>query len=240
MHQPPGFVSKTHPHHVCKLYKAIYGLKQAPRAWNARITRTLAHLWFVISNCDPSLFVFKGETTITYLLLYVDDIFIKRSLPVFLDIITTKLKSEFPITDTGKLSYFLGIKFEHNDAGMLLSQSQYAKDIMVHAGMSDCKPISTPVDVNSKLTADVGDPIKNPTEYRILAGAFQYLTFTRPDITYAVHQTCLFIHDPRAKHLHALRRIICYLKGTRKIFRGKLGTLTAWYSKVDLWLLCVS
>lgn len=31
--QPPGFVDKDQPHHVCRLKKALYGLKQAPRAW---------------------------------------------------------------------------------------------------------------------------------------------------------------------------------------------------------------
>lgn len=59
MHQPPGFVSKTHPHHVCRLHDAINGLKQAPRAWNARFTMTLSRLGFMTSKCDPSLFVYK-------------------------------------------------------------------------------------------------------------------------------------------------------------------------------------
>nr|GFA51676.1 hypothetical protein [Tanacetum cinerariifolium] len=31
--QPPGFVSKQYPYHVCALDKALYGLKQAPWAW---------------------------------------------------------------------------------------------------------------------------------------------------------------------------------------------------------------
>lgn len=30
--QPPGFIDKDRPHHVCRLNKALYGLKQAPRA----------------------------------------------------------------------------------------------------------------------------------------------------------------------------------------------------------------
>nr|GFB78723.1 hypothetical protein [Tanacetum cinerariifolium] len=31
--QPPGFVSKKYPDHVCALDKALYRLKQVPRAW---------------------------------------------------------------------------------------------------------------------------------------------------------------------------------------------------------------
>lgn len=51
-----------------------------------------------------------------------------------------------------------------------------------------CKPLATPVDLHSKLSVDDGDPIVDPTQYRRLAGALQYLTFTRPAIAYAVHQ----------------------------------------------------
>ena len=47
-----------------------------------------------------------------------------------------------------------------------------------------------------------------------LAGALQYLTFTRPDIAFAVQQICLYMHDPREPHLAALKRILRYLQGT--------------------------
>ena len=52
------------------------------------------------------------------------------------------------------------------------------------------------------------------TAYRSLAGAFQYLTFTRPDLTYAVQQVCLHMHDPRESHLAALKRLLRYVRGT--------------------------
>jgi hypothetical protein len=38
--------------------------------------------------------------------------------------------------------------------------------------------------------------------------------FTRPDITYAVQQVCLHMHDTREPHLAALKRILRYIRGT--------------------------
>ena len=80
--------------------------------------------------------------------------------------------------------------------------------------MLDCKPCSTPVDTQAKLSEAEGDPVEDPTGYRSLAGALQYLTFTRPDISYAVQQVCLHMHDPREPHLAALKRLLRYLRGT--------------------------
>ncbi|XP_026431397.1 uncharacterized protein LOC113328531 [Papaver somniferum] len=74
--------------------------------------------------------------------------------------------------------------------------------------------MATPVDTNSKLIATYGPALTDPTLYRSLAGALQYLTFTRPDISYAVQQVCLFMHDPREPHMQTLKRIILYLQGT--------------------------
>ncbi|XP_021757187.1 uncharacterized protein LOC110722226 [Chenopodium quinoa] len=72
---------------------------------------------------------------------------------------------------------------------------------------------ATPVDIKSKLSADAGPPFWDPTLYRSLAGSLQYLTFTRPDIAYAVQQVCLFMHDPREPHFEALKRQR-YVQGT--------------------------
>lgn len=59
--------------------------------------------------------------------------------------------------------------------------------------MSNCKPISTPADVNSKLSSEAGARISNPKHYRSLAGAFQYLTFTRPR-HFLCHATSLSVY----------------------------------------------
>lgn len=94
-----------------------------------------------------------------------------------------------------------------------MSQRQYILDILERARMSECKPCSTPVDTQSKVSNE-GAPVTDLTHYRSLASALQYLTFTRPDITYAVQQVCLYTHDPQEAHLALVKRILRYLQGT--------------------------
>jgi hypothetical protein len=78
------------------------------------------------------------------------------------------------------------VTVEPRQTGLLLHQRQYALDILERAGMTDCKPCSTPIDTQAKLSTTLGDPVADSTAYRSLADALQYLTFTRPDLTYAV------------------------------------------------------
>lgn len=151
-----------------------------------------------------------------YLFLYVDDIIITASSPMLKAKIISAMKAEFSMTDSGQISSFLGISAKYNDKVLFLSQSTYAKEILIRVGMHECKPVSAPVNLKSKLAEDEGKSVTNPTEYRSLAGALQYLTFTRPDISYAVQQICLFMHDPREPHLQALRRILRYVQGTKE------------------------
>ncbi|CAH9086618.1 unnamed protein product [Cuscuta epithymum] len=47
-----------------------------------------------------------------------------------------------------------------------------------------------------------------------MVGALQYLTMTRPDITYVVHLVSKFMHAPPTTHILAVKRIFRYLQGT--------------------------
>lgn len=119
--------------------------------------------------------------------------------------------------DPGEFHHFLGVSVSRQSSGLFLSQRQYCLEILEHAGMTDCKPCSTPVDTTSKLSSTDGSRVADPTDYRSLAGTLQYLTFTRPDIQYAVQQVCLHMHDPRESHLTALKRILRYVRGTMEL-----------------------
>jgi hypothetical protein len=207
-----GFVDPAHPDLVCKLNKSLYGLKQAPRAWYSRFATFLCSQGFVEAKSDTSLFILRRGLDTAYL-LYVDDIVLTASSPELLRRIISCLQQEFAMKDLGALHHFLGIIIERHAQGLFLHQRQYTVDILERDGMADCKPCATPVDTQGKLST-AGPPVADPTSYRSVVGALQYLIFTRPDIANAVQQVCLHMHDPREPHLTAMKRILRYLWGT--------------------------
>jgi hypothetical protein len=182
MTQPQGYVDSQHPSHVCKLLKSIYGLKQAPRAWFESYTSQLLHLGFSASTADSSLFIYKNDNIIAYLLLYVDDIVLTSNTPSFLDHLIAQLSKIFDLKDLGQLHYFLGLQVTRTSAGLHLNQAKYASDLLKKHNMMDSKPAKTPSCPNTRLSLHEGDPLPDPHAYRSLVGALHYLTFTRPDI----------------------------------------------------------
>jgi hypothetical protein len=145
------------------------------------------------------------------LLLYVDDIILTAFSTELLRRTISALQQEFAIKDLGPLHHFLDITVERRLDGLFLHHRTYTLDIIKRAVMTDCKPCMTPVDLQAKLAGDSGPPVEDASQFWSIAGALQYLTFTRPDIAYVVQQICLHMHDPRDPHLMAMKRILRYL-----------------------------
>lgn len=103
-----------------------------------------------------------------------------------------ELKSEFALKDLGNLNYFLGIQVNEVADGILMSQEKYASDFLKRVGMETCKPIPTPLALSDKLSGSMGEPLgtEDATNYRSIVGAPQYLTLTRPDLTFSVNKVC--------------------------------------------------
>ena len=57
---------------------------------------------------------------------------------------------------------------------------------VVQACMADCKLFLIPLDVNAKLSAQVGDVVEDVTMYKKIVGSLIYLTIMRPDLSYTV------------------------------------------------------
>lgn len=192
MCQPPGYVDKSHPSYVCRLDKALYGLKQAPRAWYARLCRRLEALGFIPSKADTSLFYYNRGGYTMFILVYVDDIIVASSSQQATNALLKDLQKEFALKDLGDLHYFLGIEVKKQSGGLLLSQGRYAMDLLTRSGMNKAKAVDTPLSTSEKLSITDGISLgpEDSTNYRSVVGALQYLTLTRPDISFAVNKVC--------------------------------------------------
>lgn len=84
---------------------------------------------------------------------------------------------------------------------------------MDRAYMSTCNQCRTPSQSQTKLPSK-GPSILDPTLYRSLPGCLQYLTFTRPNISFTVQQIFLYMYDPQEPHFNMLKRMLCNNRGT--------------------------
>ncbi|GKA40282.1 hypothetical protein Tco_0732875 [Tanacetum coccineum] len=89
--------------------------------------------------------------------------------------------------------------------------------------MESSDPVDTPMVEKSKLDEDPQGKAIDPTHYHGIVGTLMYLTTSRPDLTFAVCMCALYQANPIEKHLHDVKRIFKYLRGT--IYRG------LWYPK---------
>lgn len=80
--------------------------------------------------------------------------------------------------------------------------------------MHTCKPVRTPIASRTSISLMDGELLSDPSEYRSMVGALQYLTMTHPDIAYAVNVVSQFMHAPRTTHMHCVKRTFRYLQGT--------------------------
>lgn len=189
MEQPPGFINSTLPDHVCLLKKSLYGLKQAPRAWFDRLSQFLLHLGFYCSKADSSLFIYHTTDVTAILLVYMDDVLLAANNDGFISQLIAQLGHEFAIKDLGGLHYFLGVELKFFPRGVFLTEHKYTQDLLKRTQMLEGTSNATPMAIKEKPTSSDDDPM-DPFVFRSIVGALQYLTFTRPDIIYAINPVC--------------------------------------------------
>ncbi|GJZ44537.1 putative ribonuclease H-like domain-containing protein [Tanacetum coccineum] len=221
--QPPGFVDPEFPNRVYKVEKALYGLHQAPRAWYETLSTYLLENRFRRGTIDKTLFIKKIKNDILLVQVYVDDIIFgstKESLSTEFEQLMHK---RFQMSSMGELTFFLGLQVEQRKDGIFLSQDKYVYDILKKFGFSSVKTASTPMETHKPLLQDTAGTDVDVHLYRSMIGSLMYLTSSRPDIMFAVCACSRFQVQPKASHMHAVKRIFRYLKGQ--------PTLGLWYPK---------
>lgn len=213
MELPPG-ITPTHPNLVCKLKKSLYGLKQSSRQWFAQLSSFLLSQGYLQSSSDNYLFFKHHHTSFTALLVYVDDLIVAGNDPTEIHAITQSLNHKFKVRDLGNLKYFLGLEIARLQLGIHICQRKYALDILSDIGILASKSASTPMTKDTKLQKEGGDPLADPAAYRRLIGHLLYITTSRPDFSFSVHQLSQFMSCPTTLHYQAVTRVLRYIKST--------------------------
>ena len=121
--------------------------------------------------------------------------------------IKTRLNFKFKMTDLGKLSWFLGIQFQCENNTIKKNQSRYIEKILSKFGMADCKPYSTPCEMDIMKTSD--------KPYREIIGSLIFIMFAiSPDICYTITRLSQDVAKPNFFHLAKTKHVLCYLKDT--------------------------
>jgi transposase InsO family protein len=231
MQQPEGFVEPGKEHLVCKLKRTLYGLKQSPRVWYQTIDKFFANMGLKRVEGDYGLYVIWSEEVKCIIALYVDDLLLACNSVAYMDKVKQALHSEYDMKDLGEAKFVLGIEIERDRSRreIYLNQQHYIENVLERYRMSDCKPVSTPMESNFKLTkssAEVNEREKQEMEtvpYQSAVGSLMYaMTCTRPDIAFAVSTVSRFCSNYNSSHWAAVKRIMRYLKGTAG-YRLKLG-----------------
>uniref|UniRef100_A0A2N9FYP7 Reverse transcriptase Ty1/copia-type domain-containing protein n=1 Tax=Fagus sylvatica TaxID=28930 RepID=A0A2N9FYP7_FAGSY len=193
---------------------ALYGLKQAPHTWYSRLSTRLLNLGFKGCKSDTSLFIHSSGSDLILFLIYVDDIIITGPNSISITHLINTLQGDFALKDLGPLHFFLGVEAHKVDSGMYLSQRRYIIDLLRKTNLHEAKPVSSPMALSTVLSQYTGSSLSDPSSYRSVVGSLQYLSLTRPDISFAVNKVCQFMANPTEDHWSAVKRILRYLKDT--------------------------
>lgn len=219
MKQPPLYESSEK---VCRLKKSLYGLKQASRQWNKKLDSTLKEMGLSQTKLDPCIYYkIEDDRNMIFMAIYVDDILIFTNNQNMKSHVKAELHKKFKMKDLGDLCYCIGIHIERDRKNgiIYLDQRKYIMEVLQKYGMSDCKTVKTPMDVNTKFyEKENSEEIKILTDipYQEIIGCLLYVSqVTRPDISFVINMLSKYNSKPEMQHWLALKRVMRYLKGTQ-------------------------
>ena len=204
------------------MLKGLYGIKQGPHLWALKLHSVLSLIGFQRIDCDYSVYVYRWGDVKIFLPIHVDNLLLVSNSSTALKKVKSDLAAQFSIHDQGPVKSMLSIKIKCDRSAQSISLSQpgYIQSILDNFNMSDCNPVSTPMEENFKLSVRMcltdpeGRAAMAKVLYRELVRKLIYLAVaTRPNISYAIGVLCRFVENPGPEHWGTAKHVLHYLKG---------------------------
>ncbi|KAL0314981.1 UNVERIFIED_CONTAM: hypothetical protein Sangu_2342500, partial [Sesamum angustifolium] len=122
----------------------------------------------------------------------------------------------FTTKDFGITKYFLGLEIARSTQGIVVTQTQYIKDIVADTGMLDARTATAPLPPGIKFISEVGAKLTHLDTYKRFAGRLFYLNLTMPGTSYACQQLSQHLQHPCEQHLDTALHLVRYLNGSVK------------------------
>ena len=156
MQTPEGFKDHFGSGFVLKLQRALYGLKQAGHQWHKKLDETMQLMKFKLVRCDNSIWVYKNGPVHLIVPTYIDDMTVACKRGVDYQDLVGELKKHFKLKELGPTSALLGVSIERDRSRrcIMLSQRQFAMDVLERFHLADVHPVSTPLDPGARLSKE--------------------------------------------------------------------------------------
>ncbi|KAG8501098.1 hypothetical protein CXB51_003177 [Gossypium anomalum] len=197
---------------------------QACRSWNLRFNNAIKEFGFIKNEDEPCVYKEVSGSTITFLVLYVDDILIMGNDIPTLQSIKTWLGSCFSMKDLGEATYILGVRIYRDRSRQLLglSQSTYIDKVLKRFNMEESKRRFLPMRHGISLSKEMYPSTPQERErmskipYASSIGSIMYaMLCTCPNISYALSLTSWYQVDPGEGHWTTIKNILKYLRRTK-------------------------
>nr|GEX51034.1 retrovirus-related Pol polyprotein from transposon TNT 1-94 [Tanacetum cinerariifolium] len=179
-----------------------------------------------LAELVPDFFGGANGNDLLLVQIYVNDIIFAASTLELSDLFAKIICSKFKMSMMGKILFFLGLQISQSPRGIFINQLKYTLESLKKYGFESCDPVDTPMMEKSKLDEDKEGKVVDPSHYRVMIGTLLYLTASRPDLQFSICIYAQYQAWPTEKHLHGVKRIFRYLRGT--VNRG------LWYPKDSL------
>nr|GEU48687.1 retrotransposon protein, putative, unclassified [Tanacetum cinerariifolium] len=210
---------------LCTIYGVhcvLDGCKECLSAWHNRrgelgmkhCLPTFFENGFRRGTIDKTLFIKKNRGDILLVQVYVDDIIFGSTKKSLCDEFEQMMHKRFQMSSMGELTFFLGLQVKQKDDRIFISQDKYVANILKKFDFTTVKTASTLIEPNKALIMDAKAEDVDVHLYRSMIGLLMYLTASRPDIMFVVYACARFQVTPKTSHLHDVKRIFRYLKGT--------------------------
>nr|GEY55249.1 zinc finger, CCHC-type [Tanacetum cinerariifolium] len=215
MNQPQGFIIPRNKNKVCKLIKSLYGLKQTLKQWHQKFDEVVLSNGYLLNQADKCVYSKLDESGKGVIIfLYVDDMLIFGTDQIQVDLTKKILSSKFSMKDMGEADVILDIRIKHESNRISISQSHYIEKVLKKFNYFDCTPVSTPMDTSEKLIPNNGQAVSQLGYSRVIGCLMYAMTYTNPDIAFAVDKLSMYTSNPGTQHWQAIQRVTLMQAGS--------------------------